>query len=217
MCKILCSKHVELPVESITHCVYVLLPPPPPQDHIDIGTSSRQSHLHGVAFPIEADALEAISDIKTGRLQYVQLVSSGWLSLSLALFVSVCVCVSETLLLLCPLKSALCACVCVCVVWPQSVDVSSEQILLARTEHSVAPNDLSKCFPQKTPRYHFYMFKHTHEGDYRESIGGCSMLIVGIYSGEIHLKLLPACTTFMRTKVVESLKTYSVSECEDPH
>ena len=58
------------------------------QDHIDVGTSTRQSHLHGVAFPIEEDALEAIGDIKTGRLQYVQLVSCKHLSLSLSLSLS---------------------------------------------------------------------------------------------------------------------------------
>ena len=94
------------------------------EDPIDVGTSATQSILHGVEFPIEPDALEAIANIKTGTLQYAQL----------------------------------------------KVDVDTEQILLTRTERSIAADDLHQCFPENTPRYHFYLFKHTHEGYYQESI-----------------------------------------------
>ena len=47
------------------------------QDHVDVGTSTRQSHLHGVAFPINQDALDALEDFRDGRAGYVQLVGSS--------------------------------------------------------------------------------------------------------------------------------------------
>ena len=46
------------------------------QDHIDVGTSTRQSHLHGVAFPIDQDALRALQQLHNKELEYVRLVSS---------------------------------------------------------------------------------------------------------------------------------------------
>ena len=48
---------------------------PPPQDHVDVGTSTRQSHLHGVAFPIDQDALHALQQLGNKELAYVRLVS----------------------------------------------------------------------------------------------------------------------------------------------
>jgi hypothetical protein len=57
------------------------------QQHADIGTTTRHSHLHGVAFPVDSDALDALVDMKSGKYDYIQLVS-------------VCVCA--------------CVCVCVC-------------------------------------------------------------------------------------------------------
>ena len=47
----------------------------PPQDHVDVGTSTRQSHLHGVAFPIDQDALHALQQLWNKELAYVRLVS----------------------------------------------------------------------------------------------------------------------------------------------
>ena len=47
----------------------------PPQDHVDVGTSTRQSHLHGVAFPIDQDALHALQQLGNKELAYVRLVS----------------------------------------------------------------------------------------------------------------------------------------------
>ena len=46
------------------------------QDHVDVGTTTRQSHLHGVAFPINQDALNALEDFRDGKAGYVQLVGS---------------------------------------------------------------------------------------------------------------------------------------------
>lgn len=33
--------------------------------------------------------------------------------------------------------------------------------------------DLPKRIPQDSARYHFFLYKHSHEGDYLESVGEC--------------------------------------------
>jgi twinfilin-like protein len=43
------------------------------EDHVDIGTTTRHSHLHGVSFPIQSDAMDALNDLKEKKVQYVQL------------------------------------------------------------------------------------------------------------------------------------------------
>ena len=53
----------------------------------------------------------------------------------------------------------------------QSVDVKAERILLDRKEEAVDADSLSQLVPEGEGRYHFYQFKHTHEGDYQEAIG----------------------------------------------
>jgi len=54
---------------------------------------------------------------------------------------------------------------------PQELDIESETIVLADAKEDVAPNDLSKHVPADKGRYIFYLFKHTFEGDYLESVG----------------------------------------------
>ena len=44
------------------------------QDHADIGTSTRQSHLHGVSFPVQPEAIETLKQFQQGSIGYVQLV-----------------------------------------------------------------------------------------------------------------------------------------------
>ena len=46
----------------------------PSQGHRDIGTSSRQSHLHGISFPMEPDAVDALDRMASKEFVYVQLV-----------------------------------------------------------------------------------------------------------------------------------------------
>jgi len=94
------------------------------EDHTDIGTTTRQSHLHGVAFPINQPALDALEELRDGTLSYVQLM----------------------------------------------VDVKAERILLDRKEMDIKADYLSSLVPPGTARYHFYRFKHTHEGDYQEAV-----------------------------------------------
>eukprot|EP00112_Aurelia_sp_Birch-Aquarium-sp1_P006044 Seg1675.7 transcript_id=Seg1675.7/GoldUCD/mRNA.D3Y31 product=Twinfilin-1 protein_id=Seg1675.7/GoldUCD/D3Y31 len=51
------------------------------------------------------------------------------------------------------------------------IDIEKEEILLAKSEDDLAVENLKTCVPTDCPRYHLYLFKHTHEGDYMESIG----------------------------------------------
>ncbi|KAJ7382195.1 Twinfilin-1 [Desmophyllum pertusum] len=50
------------------------------------------------------------------------------------------------------------------------LDIPNETIVLVDTKEDVAPNDLCKNVPEDKGRYVFYLFKHTYEGDYLESI-----------------------------------------------
>ena len=53
----------------------------------------------------------------------------------------------------------------------QELDIPSETIVLADTKEDVAANDLSGRVPGDRGRYIFYLFKHTFEGDFLESVG----------------------------------------------
>lgn len=50
------------------------------------------------------------------------------------------------------------------------LDIPSETIVLADTKEDIAANDLSGRVPGDRGRYIFYLFKHTFEGDYLESV-----------------------------------------------
>lgn len=48
--------------------------------------------------------------------------------------------------------------------------MKNETIILANTLHTEL-QDLPKRIPKDAARYHFFLYKHAHEGDYLESIG----------------------------------------------
>lgn len=50
------------------------------------------------------------------------------------------------------------------------IDTENETILLVRAKN-IQLNKLAPEVPNDSPRYHLYNFKHTHEGDFIESIG----------------------------------------------
>lgn len=58
-----------------------------------------------------------------------------------------------------------------CVSLLQAVDVSKERIYLDASESTMAADDLPTVVPDGFPRYHFFLFKHSYEGDYQESVG----------------------------------------------
>ena len=66
-----------------------------------------------------------------------------------------------------------CTCVCniTCMSPSQAVDVSKERIYLDTSESTMSADDLPTVVPDGFPRYHFFLFKHSFEGDYQESVG----------------------------------------------
>lgn len=52
----------------------------------------------------------------------------------------------------------------------QEIDIKNEIIILANTINTEL-KDLPKRIPRDSARYHFFLYKHSHEGDYLESIG----------------------------------------------
>jgi len=54
--------------------------------------------------------------------------------------------------------------------YSQSLDVEKELINLESAETLDVKHLPSKC-PPDHPRYHFYTFRHTHEGDQMDTIG----------------------------------------------
>ena len=55
----------------------------------------------------------------------------------------------------------------------QSIEIDKERICLEKS-CDVEIDDLPNQVPSDKPRYHFFIFKHTYEGDYLESIGKCN-------------------------------------------
>lgn len=52
----------------------------------------------------------------------------------------------------------------------KEIDAEQEVIQLCTTEPTEI-KDLPVRIPKDSPRYHFFLYKHSHEGDYLESTG----------------------------------------------
>lgn len=121
----------------------------------EISVESKHQTLQGLAFPLQLDAQQAIQALKQKKINYIQLVgpSHGF-----------CVphspppaAVSHSHLL--PVPSV-----------HQKLDLERETIDLVHTSPTEIA-DLPKRIPQDSARYHFFLYKHSHEGDYLESVG----------------------------------------------
>ena len=51
-----------------------------------------------------------------------------------------------------------------------AIDKETETIILSKTESSIGAADLGGQIPDDEAKYHFFLYKHHHEGDYLESI-----------------------------------------------
>lgn len=67
----------------------------------------------------------------------------------------------------------------------QEVDAQQELIRLCNTEPTEV-KDLPMRIPKESPRYHFFLYKHSHEGDYLQSTGE-KILGVGVSSHRVVL------------------------------
>ncbi|XP_030629754.1 twinfilin-1a isoform X2 [Chanos chanos] len=89
----------------------------------DISVDTKHQTLQGVAFPLHADAMEALQKFRDKKFNYVQL----------------------------------------------EINFEQELIILSNTD-ATEVKDLPKRIPKDAARYHFFLYKHSHEGDYLESI-----------------------------------------------
>ena len=61
----------------------------------------------------------------------------------------------------------------------QRLDVEKETIELVHS-NPTETCDLPCRVPKDTPRYHFFLYKHSHEGDYLESIGTMLIFVLSL-------------------------------------
>lgn len=57
----------------------------------------------------------------------------------------------------------------------QSIDTKKETINLEVAQANVEVDALFSLIPDVSPRYHLFRFEHTHEGDFQEATGQCSI------------------------------------------
>ena len=134
---------------------------------------SKHQTLQGLAFPLQLDAQQAIQALKQKKINYIQLVGPSRSSPAPR---------SPGLLLLplTPVRSPISSVL-------QKLDLERETIDLVHTSPTEIA-DLPKRVPQDSARYHFFLYKHSHEGDYLESVGECP----GTGGGSLELMPVPA-------------------------
>lgn len=121
----------------------------------EISVESKHQTLQGLAFPLQLDAQQAIQALKQKKINYIQLVCpSHGFSVPHSPHPAA---VSHCHLL--PVPSV-----------HQKLDLERETIDLVHTSPTEI-SDLPKRIPQDSARYHFFLYKHSHEGDYLESVG----------------------------------------------
>jgi len=84
----------------------------------DIYRGGASSYVHGVAFPVESSAIDALKKLISGSLNYVQI----------------------------------------------EIDCDAEKIKCDHTNNLKSFDDLKKEVRMDMPRFHFYAYKHNHEG-----------------------------------------------------
>lgn len=123
------------------------------QVHTDIHVNTTKQTLQGVAFPLDGEAVTALQQFKEKKLNYVQLVRDTNSHSAVNSTVE-----REFLWLISVILS------------PKIINFEKELIMLSNTD-ATEVKDLPKRIPKDAARYHFFRFKHSHEGDYLESAG----------------------------------------------
>lgn len=76
----------------------------------------------------------------------------------------------------------------------QRLDVAKETIELVHS-NPTETRDLPRSVPKDTPRYHLFLYKHSHEGDYLESVGMSVILTASVQKARLrasaHLESRP--------------------------
>lgn len=150
----------------------------PLQVKTEISVESKHQTLQGLAFPLQATAKRALQQLSLRHINYVQLVNhSSWNMI----FFSSCPAFLHLKIntsILSRNAFDFCNCICTTGCIFQRLDTEKETIELVHS-NPTETRDLPRRVPRDTPRYHFFLYKHSHEGDYLESIG---MILIPVLS-----------------------------------
>lgn len=148
----------------------------PLQVKAEISVDSKHQTLQGLAFPLQETAKRALQQLAQKRINYIQLVSEVKLGKKVTLLQilkqrdSLRFSVYVVLLDCCYFTSGQMHSEYCVLLLCQRLDVEKEIIELVHSNPTEI-QDLPCRVPTDTPRYHFFLYKHSHEGDYLESIG----------------------------------------------
>ncbi|CAI5767108.1 twinfilin-2 isoform X4 [Podarcis lilfordi] len=137
----------------------------------EISVESKHQTLQGLAFPLQPEAQQAIRLLKQKKINYIQLVRSPFFTIQFGLLNISWTSVQALLvqrLLVSPEPNVVLNCVLL-PLFIQKLDLERETIDLVHT-NATEIADLPKRIPQDSARYHFFLYKHSHEGDYLESV-----------------------------------------------
>lgn len=144
----------------------------PLQVKTEISVDSKQQTLQGLAFPLQEGARRALQQLAHKRINYIQLVSVKTQDGAFPAW----------------LQNPFCH------VASQRLDVEKETIELVHS-NPTETRDLPRSVPKDTPRYHLFLYKHSHEGDYLESVGMSLILIASVENARLcasaHLESRP--------------------------
>ncbi|MEQ2192364.1 hypothetical protein XENOCAPTIV_010580, partial [Xenoophorus captivus] len=91
------------------------------------------------------------------------------------------------------------------------IDTEKEMIRLCSTEPTEI-KDLPKRVPKDSPRYHFFLYKHSHEGDYLESTGEWFFTVYHFQGSVWRFCPTPQCLTVLSFAVfIYSMPGYKCS------
>lgn len=132
----------------------------------EISVDSKHQTLQGLAFPLRESAKRALQQLAQKRINYIQLVSLN----------------PQHRVGLVPQSTHEPDLFCRVVF--QRLDVEKETIELVHS-NPTETCDLPRSVPKDTPRYHLFLYKHSHEGDYLESVG-MSLIICSAKRARVH-------------------------------
>lgn len=93
------------------------------------------------------------------------------------------------------------------------IDVDKEEIQLSKWENDLPLERYPSVVPSDAARYHFFLFKHTHEGDYLESIVfiysmpgySCSVKERMLYSS-CKASVIALCEEFLKMEILKKIE-----------
>lgn len=129
-----------------------------------MSVETKHQTIQGLAFPLQQTAKRALQQLAQKHINYIQLVRMWYIWVRLL--------TRKHRAVWCQERWHARFLQCIYFVVLQRLDVQKEIIELVHS-NPTETRDLPSRVPKDTPRYHFFLYKHSHEGDYLESVGMC--------------------------------------------